>query len=199
MSGSRRTTMPRWWKRRGSNATSIKAARNYAVESLESRVLLSADIAASQFHPVPATETPQQAVVLNAPAIPGDVASQQAFDALLAQVHASAQAAVAPHPANPHADQTTPFTRMFPNLPPFAADTPALHQALLELGKPEGIMDAHDDLSDPKTLITDPTKSVNNPDNLTMTAGMTFLGQFIDHDLTFDRTSLLGQPQDPGS
>ena len=32
----------------------------------------------------------------------------------------------------------------------------------------------------------------NNPDNATTTAGVTFLGQFLDHDMTFDATSRLG-------
>jgi hypothetical protein len=32
-------------------------------------------------------------------------------------------------------------------------------------------MDAGDDLSDPVTLITDPAKSANNPNNPTITAG----------------------------
>jgi hypothetical protein len=31
-----------------------------------------------------------------------------------------------------------------------------------------------------------------NPDNPTMTAGSTFVGQFTDHDITFDQTSHLG-------
>ena len=60
-------------------------------------------------------------------------------------------------------------------------------------------MDAGDDLSDPVTLITDPAKSVHNPDNPTMTAGFTFLGQFLDHDMTFDPTSSLARRQDPES
>lgn len=46
-------------------------------------------------------------------------------------------------------------------------------------------------------MIIDPTLSVNNPDNPTMTAGMTFLGQFIDHDITLDTTSSLEQQVDP--
>jgi hypothetical protein len=41
-------------------------------------------------------------------------------------------------------------------------------------------MDAGDDLSDPITLVTDPAKSVNNPNNPTIAAGFTFLGQFLD-------------------
>ncbi|SFC79840.1 hypothetical protein [Massilia yuzhufengensis] len=31
-----------------------------------------------------------------------------------------------------------------------------------------------------------------------MTAGMTFLGQFIDHDLSFDRKSVLNATASPG-
>jgi hypothetical protein len=30
-----------------------------------------------------------------------------------------------------------------------------------------------------------------------MTAGSTFVGQFVDHDITFDQTSTLGVPQNP--
>jgi Animal haem peroxidase len=91
------------------------------------------------------------------------------------------------------------FGRLFPTLPPFAADNPTIRDALSELGAPDGPMDAGDDLSDPITLITDPAKSVHNPDNPTLTAGFTFLGQFIDHDMTFDPTSSLARRQDPES
>ncbi|HEY8792210.1 MAG TPA: heme peroxidase family protein [Gaiellaceae bacterium] len=91
------------------------------------------------------------------------------------------------------------FGRLFPNLSVFAEDTPALRGALAELGAKNGPMDAGDDLSDPITLITDPAKSANNPDNPTITAGFTFLGQFIDHDMTFDPTSSLARQQDPES
>jgi len=91
------------------------------------------------------------------------------------------------------------FGRLFPTLPPFAADTLIVCDALIELGAPGGPMDAADDLSDPITLITDPAKSVNNPDNPTLTAGFTFFGQFLDHDMTFDPTSSLARRQDPES
>ncbi len=91
------------------------------------------------------------------------------------------------------------FGRLFPTLPAFAADTALVRDALLELGAKGGPMDAGDDLSDPVTLITDPAKSVDNPDNPTMTAGFTFLGQFLDHDMTFDPTSSLARQQDPES
>ena len=91
------------------------------------------------------------------------------------------------------------FGRLFPTLPPFAADTPLIRDALLELGAKGGPMDPADDLSDPITLITDPAKSANNPDNPAITAGFTFLGQFVDHDMTFDPTSSLARQQDPES
>src|SRR5262249_49649868 len=90
------------------------------------------------------------------------------------------------------------FGRIFPQLPPFATASPALQAALLDIGKPGGILDAKDDLSKgPALLITDLTLSQNNPNNPTHTAGTTFLGQFIDHDLTFDTTSQLGVPKRP--
>jgi hypothetical protein len=90
------------------------------------------------------------------------------------------------------------FGRMFPGLPPFATPSPQLTAALMEVAKPQGIMDAKDPLDrGPVLLITDPALSVNNPDNPTHTAGTTFLGQFIDHDTTFDLTSRLGEPVRP--
>lgn len=91
------------------------------------------------------------------------------------------------------------FGRLFPTLPPFAADTKLMRDALLELGAKQGPMDADDDLSDPIALITDPSKSIDNPDNPAMTAGFTFLGQFLDHDMTFDPSSSLARQQDPES
>jgi hypothetical protein len=99
------------------------------------------------------------------------------------------------------------FGRIFPGLPPFAPATDTVRSALLEVGMPGGIMDAHDDLAaGPKALIVDPTVNGNptstnpygtNPDNPTMTAGSTFVGQFTDHDITFDQTSQLGQTANP--
>lgn len=90
------------------------------------------------------------------------------------------------------------FGRLFGKLPAFAPDTPDVRAALLDIGKPGGIMDAKDKLSEgPVKLITDPTLQVKNSDNPTLTAGFTFLGQFLDHDMTFDPTSSLERQQDP--
>jgi hypothetical protein len=86
------------------------------------------------------------------------------------------------------------FGRMF-GLPPFAPPTDAVRNALLELGKPGGLMDAKDDLAaGPIALIVDPNLSLVNRNNPTHTAGVTFFGQFLDHDMTFDQTSKLGFP-----
>jgi Animal haem peroxidase len=105
------------------------------------------------------------------------------------------------------------FGRLFPTIPPFAADTPTLRAALKELGKLGGIMDAKDRLTPkdplnptapiipskdiPKALILDANLRLENPDNPELTAGITFLGQFLDHDMTFDPTSSLERQQDP--
>jgi Animal haem peroxidase len=98
------------------------------------------------------------------------------------------------------ATSPTTFGRLFPNLPAFAPATEGVKDALRALGAPGGPLDAKDDLSKgPKLLITDLGLSANNPNNPTHTAGTTFLGQFIDHDITFDTTSAMGVPTDPGS
>ena len=101
------------------------------------------------------------------------------------------------------------FGIMFPSLrsKPFAEPSDTIRQALAEVGKQGGIMDARDDLTaGAKRLLLDPTvngepTSSNpygtNPSNPTMTQGSTFLGQLIDHDVTFDRSSQLGSPQNP--
>jgi hypothetical protein len=113
-----------------------------------------------------------------------------------------------PHPVPAGAPDTSNlFGRLFPTLPPFADANDTVRSALLEVGRQGGILDANDDLAaGPKALIVDPTVNGNptatnpygtNPDNLTMTAGSTFVGQFTDHDITFDQTSQLGTPQNP--
>jgi hypothetical protein len=97
--------------------------------------------------------------------------------------------------------QTSPtkFGRIFPRLPAFSRATDAVRASLSDLGKPGGLLDAHDKLSKgPVLLLTDPSLSVNNPNNPTHTAGTTF-GQFVDQDITFDTTSRLGVPTDPGA
>lgn len=90
------------------------------------------------------------------------------------------------------------FGRMFPGLPPFARPSARLNAALMDIGKPGGILDARDNLAaGPVALIADPKLSAGNPDNPTHTAGTTFMGQFLDHDITFDLGSRLGVPVDP--
>ncbi|HLY48313.1 MAG TPA: peroxidase family protein [Solirubrobacteraceae bacterium] len=127
-----------------------------------------------------------------------------------------AGANAAPGPISPHGyaksgsgapASSVDFGRMFPQLPPFADATDTVRSALLAVGQQGGILDANDQLSQgPKNLILTPGVNGNptatnpygtNPDNPTMTAGSTFVGQFIDHDITFDQTSQLGVSQDP--
>ena len=139
--------------------------------------------------------------------VAGTVVAAPAADA---SVVSSDVAAVAPRGylrVNGAPPSRIDFGRIFPNLPPFADATDAVRAALMEIGQPGGILDARDQLSaGPKALIVDPTVNGNpttsnpygtNPDNPTMTAGSTFVGQFTDHDLTFDQTSQLGVPQNP--
>jgi hypothetical protein len=90
------------------------------------------------------------------------------------------------------------FGRIFPQLPPFSGPSSKLEAALLELGKPGGILDAKDNLAaGPVALIVDPALSTINVNNDSHTAGTTFVGQFMDHDMTFDLTSRLGQATEP--
>jgi hypothetical protein len=73
------------------------------------------------------------------------------------------------------------FGRMFPGLPPFAPTNDAIRAALMELGKPAGPLDAHDDLAaGPVAFIIDPDLSLNNPNHPTHTAGTTFFGMIFD-------------------
>lgn len=72
------------------------------------------------------------------------------------------------------------FGRMFPTLP---SRTPTGLPLAEEFGLPNGLMDGGD---------TD-----HQQDSPTMDSGFTFLGQFIDHNITFDATSMLGRQVDP--
>src|SRR5689334_6156907 len=116
-----------------------------------------------------------------------------------ALIRSDAQAAKGrpPHACAAAAASPTSFGRLF-DLEPFARNTARLQQALLEIAKPGGLLDARDDLAaGPVALITDPALSDDNPNNPTHTAGTTFLGQFVDHDVTFDAGSRLAIATDP--
>ena len=90
------------------------------------------------------------------------------------------------------------FTRMFPGLPPFAPPTDRVREMAKKLGEAGGPLDAKDLLTDPIQSILNPAEfSPNNPDNPNITAGVTFFGQFIDHDLTLDLKSPLLERSDP--
>lgn len=77
------------------------------------------------------------------------------------------------------------FSRMFPGLPAYTPLTDEAREQAKKLGLKGGIIDALDLLTDPVQSIVNPgVHSPNNPDNPNMTAGVTFFGQFLDHDLT---------------
>jgi heme peroxidase len=111
---------------------------------------------------------------------------------------AEALASVITEAAGGSVQASDTFGRIF-SLQPFAdLSAPSLKQALMAMGQRGGVLDAADQLSaGPVQLIADPALSANNPDNATHTAGTTFMGQFFDHDMTFDETSQLGVPLDP--
>ena len=87
-----------------------------------------------------------------------------------------------------------------PHLPPFAE---AESDTVRQVGKPAGSWTRGDQLSaGPKALIVDPSVNGNptaanpygtNPDD---PAGSRRSRQFVDHDITFDQTSQLGDPPD---
>jgi hypothetical protein len=88
------------------------------------------------------------------------------------------------------------YSRMFPDLPPFAPQTDQVRNAVSLIGAKGGLLDPMDDLSDPVQSFVDPQRSLRNPDNPSMTAGMTFFGQLLDHDITLDlRSRLLDRAQ----
>lgn len=102
-------------------------------------------------------------------------------------------------PHGPH-DPNSRFTRMFPDLPPFAAQTDEVRNAAMALGAKGGVLDALDNLSDPiQSILNQPVFSPNNFDNPAMTAGVTFFGQFLDHDVTLDLKSPLLATARPGA
>src|SRR5262245_40980118 len=93
-----------------------------------------------------------------------------------------------PQAARRHAGTTQHFGRIFGRMGPFVPpDRRGLEAALVDIGSPGGILDARDALQrGPADLITDLSLSVHNQNNPTHTAGTTFFGQFMDHDMTFD-------------
>ena len=73
------------------------------------------------------------------------------------------------------------FGRMFRNLPPFLPSDALLRDLARQMVEPEPQPGVEDTAGD-------------NPD---ISAGFTYVGQFVDHDLTFDPTSKLQRDNDP--
>ncbi len=90
------------------------------------------------------------------------------------------------------------FSRMFSGLVPYAPATNEARELAQKVGVKGGVCDALDLLTDPKESILNPgLHSPNNPDNPNMTAGMTFFGQFLDHDITLALKAPINEPTDP--
>lgn len=110
---------------------------------------------------------------------------------------ASAQTVVTPFPTSPP-DPGNMFTRMFPELASFAEQTDSARRAVQLLGAADGMLNAEDNLTDPVQSILNPAAfSPHNADNPDVTAGVTFLGQFLDHDLSLDKDSPLNKNVSP--
>jgi Animal haem peroxidase len=117
---------------------------------------------------------------------------------LVADRASAAPAAVAPQS----------FGRLF-KLPPFAAPTARVRDALLALGAPGGPMDAKDELQFGPAVLFIPEdyeeiakqlgKTPNNENNPTQSSGTTFVAQFLAHDLSFDAASRLGTAAPAGA
>lgn len=90
-----------------------------------------------------------------------------------------------PEPSSPSVSGNV-FSRMFPALPPFASPTDETREQVNQLGVRGGLLDARDDRTNPI-----------NPDNPNMTAGFTFFGQFIAHDLARTQEEPLLDQADP--
>ena len=72
------------------------------------------------------------------------------------------------------------FGRMFRNLPPFLPSNEALDALARQMVEPE----------------PQPGQDDTTGDNPDIPAGFTYVGQFVDHDLTFDPTSQLQRDND---
>ncbi|HWF60353.1 MAG TPA: peroxidase family protein [Nitrospira sp.] len=79
------------------------------------------------------------------------------------------------------------FSRMFPESPPFVPSTDEAREQAKKLGVKGGLLDA-----------LDGQPNGNNPDNPNMTEGVTFIGQFLDHDLTLALKAPLLEQTQPG-
>jgi hypothetical protein len=68
----------------------------------------------------------------------------------------------------------------------------AVTEALLDMSKPGGLLDAHDNLSNGPAATFGAERNPNNPDHPTHAAGLAFLAQFVEHDAALDLESIYG-------
>jgi hypothetical protein len=119
-----------------------------------------------------------------------------------AALQAQAAAPIPPHGSelrgmslvvkNPTAEGRFGF--MIKSMPPYVLNAdPELPDPMRVLG--QAMLETLAESNDP--LVHDENDRFNENPNPEMTAGVTFLGQFIDHDITFDSTKLSDQLADP--
>src|SRR4051794_17550030 len=84
------------------------------------------------------------------------------------------------------------YGRMFRQLAPFAprdATLKKLADSMQPYPQPT--------VGEPAATATAPTSAVQPGENPDIPAGYTYFGQFVDHDITFDPTSVLERRNDP--
>ncbi len=87
------------------------------------------------------------------------------------------------------------FSRIFDDLDLNRRENREMRELLTEVGRPGGPLDANDPVdAGAAALIATPSINPRNPDNPAIPAGYTYLGQFLDHDITLDAESRLGRP-----
>ena len=107
------------------------------------------------------------------------LANAGAASAIGATMTRQADADASPRPGPPRGQGR--FTRLFPMLPPFAEPGRRINRAMLELGRPGGLLDANDDLAaGPVLLIPIPTSACTIPTTRRIRPGSSFVGQFMD-------------------
>ena len=130
--------------------------------------------------------------------MPTKIFSKNIFLTLVSMLYVSLSVGVsfadtvnARFPENPK-NKDHVFTRMYKTLPAFAPSSDTYRIGVQHMGAKGGMIDANDNLTNPiQSIINQPVFSPNNPDNPNMTAGVTFFGQFLDHDITLDKKSEL--------
>jgi Animal haem peroxidase len=91
------------------------------------------------------------------------------------------------------------FGRLFRNLPAALPDSPATEPALLALAATMFQGEFADKIAKKEPVDVPLNETEEEDENPALPAGYTYLGQFIDHDITFDPVSSLDRFNDPNA